>query len=449
MQENEDDKILKITTRLFMVIFIIVFITIVIRFLSKNILVDIMNVNNPFIQELAEDGRSQKAELIQIDWDKEYPIEDNQKDNEKNEIIKESIIDKYTNIINKVEGQLEKYSSEFLLGYEKIVEIAKSYENLINWNLITLNDLDTPIYMEDGYWSEINTKEEYTKQATNIIEFSNYVKEKNIDLIYIQAPKKTQDCSGEMFDIYTDYADENIDDLIKKLKENDINVLDLREKVREDKIEPKTLFYKTDHHWTPQAAIWAMNHITDRLNSDWKMNINKELYKMKNYYTINCNDTCLGSQGRKVTLAKANTENFDIVLPNFKTSITVTVPEKGIENKTGDVWETLFDKEELKKKDYYDSSEYSAYGYGNWSLVHAKNNNVKDGEKVLILADSFSGVLTPYLSLGVEEIYKLDLRKFNGSVKSFIEKNNITKVMMLYFPGIFQDELGNKLLEYN
>lgn len=119
MQENEDDKILKITTRLFMVIFIIVFITIVIRFLSKNILVDIMNVNNPFIQELAEDGRSQKAELIQIDWDKEYPIEDNQKDNEKNEIIKESIIDKYTNIINKVEGQLEKYSSEFLLGYEK------------------------------------------------------------------------------------------------------------------------------------------------------------------------------------------------------------------------------------------------------------------------------------------------------------------------------------------
>ena len=186
MQENEDDKILKITTRLFMAIFIIVLITIVIRFLSKNILVDIMNVNNPFIQELAEDGRSQKAELIQIDWDKEYPIEDNQKDNEKNEIIKESIIDKYTNIINKVEGQLEKYSSEFLLGYEKIVEIAKSYENLINWNLITLNDLDTPIYMENGYWSEINTKEEYTKPATNIIEFSNYVKEKNIDLIYIQ-----------------------------------------------------------------------------------------------------------------------------------------------------------------------------------------------------------------------------------------------------------------------
>lgn len=443
---QEEDKILKVVTRIFIAIFIVIFITIMIRFLAKNVLVDMMNIDNTIVHTIA--GDDEKNDLVQIGWDKEYPIESFKTNDIESKTLNNNLIEKYNGVINKIEKQLEKYSSDFLFKYEKIVEIAKKYEKIINWNLITLNDVNTPIYIQDGYWSIVNTKEDYGNEAKNIIEFYNYLNERDIDLIYIQAPKKTQDYKDGMFNIYTDYSDENIDNLINELKENKINVLDLREKIREDKIEPRTLFFKTDHHWTPQATIWAINHIVDKLNNDWNMNINKKLYKIENYYIINYNNSCLGSEGRKVTLAKADTEDFDIVLPNFKTNIEVTIPEKNIHNKVGDVWNTLFDKEKLKKRSYYDSSEYEAYGYGSVSLLHAKNNDAKDSERILLLADSFSGTLTPYLSLGVNDIYRLDLRKFDGSVKSFIEKNNITKVIMLYYPGIFQDNTGKQLLEY-
>lgn len=449
MQED-DDKILKITTRIFIAVFIIVLITIAIRFFSKNILIDIMNVKNPFIQELAEDGGSIEKNIINVNWKEEYYNENAEKEIEieKGE-VESGIVNKYNNLVSKVKNQLEKYSSEFLFGYEKIIELAKAYENIIRWKLITTTDSDTPVYMEDGYWSEIMPKEDYTKKAQSIVNFSNYLKEKNIELIYVQAPKKTQDCNDGMLKIYKDHSNENIDNVVNILNNNKIQVLDLRDKIKEDKIEPKTLFYKTDHHWTPQAGIWAMNYISKIVNENWNMNINLDLYNINNYYIINEQSKYFGSQGRKLTLSKTKPEEFDIILPSFKTNLTVDIKQLGINNKTGNVWETLFEKNCLNIEDYYQSKSYDAYGYNSKAVVHVKNNNVKDDEKILLLADSFSGVLLPYFSFGVEEIYRVDLRNFDGSIKSFIEKNNITKVMMLYYPDSFYNEEAKALFEYN
>ena len=73
---QEDDKIGKIGTRIFMAIFIVIFITIIIRFFSKNVLVDMLNIDNSIIQEIAEDGGSKKNKSIQINWKEEYPIKD-------------------------------------------------------------------------------------------------------------------------------------------------------------------------------------------------------------------------------------------------------------------------------------------------------------------------------------------------------------------------------------
>lgn len=180
---QEDDKILKVVTRIFIAIFIVIFITIMIRFLAKNVLVDMMNIDNTIVHTIA--GDDEKNDLVQIGWDKEYPIESFKTNDIESKTLNNNLIEKYNGVINKIEKQLEKYSSDFLFKYEKIVEIAKKYEKIINWNLITLNDVNTPIYIQDGYWSIVNTKEDYGNEAKNIIEFYNYLNERDIDLIYI------------------------------------------------------------------------------------------------------------------------------------------------------------------------------------------------------------------------------------------------------------------------
>ena len=442
---QEDDKILKIVTRIFMAIFIVIFITIMIRFLAKNVLIDMMKIDNPVIQEIAEDGGSKKSKTINIDWNKEYPVDEKIKKNFK----KNNIINKYNNLVNNIKRQLENYSGDFLFGYEKIVELSKKHEKTINWNLVTFDDNDTPIYIDNGYWSNITKKENYNSKAQSIVDFNNYLKEKDIKLLYVQAPKKTQDFEGEASNIYKDYSYENIDNVIKILKENDIETLDLREKIIEEQIDAKSLFYKTDHHWTPQAAIWAMRYISDEMNKRWNMNISSNLYNLNNYYTVTMVDEYFGSEGRKITLSKALPENFDIILPVFENEFIVSVPELEIKDYKGNIWNTLFDRDCLGIKDYYNSQSYDAYGYNNKALIHIKNNKITDNEKILLLADSFSGALSPYLALGVEEVYRIDLRDFNGSIKSFIDKNEITKVMMLYYPDSFSNEEAKALFEYN
>ena len=111
--------------------------------------------------------------------------------------------------------------------------------------------------------------------------------------------KKTQNFEGEVSNIYKDYSYENIDNVIKILMKNNVETLDLRKKIIEEQIETKSLFYKTDHHWTPRAAIWAMRYISDEMNKRWNMNINSNLYNLNNYYTVTMVDEYLGSEGEK------------------------------------------------------------------------------------------------------------------------------------------------------
>lgn len=438
---QEDDKILKIVTRIFMAIFIVIFVTIVLKFFAKNILIDIMNIDNEFLKSFTEASSFNSKPKIDIDWSKEYPIENN------NDELKENIniIEKYNEKINNIKNQIENYSSDYLIGYEKIVEIAKNYEKVIGWDLISYSDNDTPIEIGDGIWSEVRSQKNYDDIKNNIVNFNNYLKDNKIDLLYVQAPAKIENTtSGGTLNILKDYLKENTDNFINSLEENNIEVLDLREKMKEEGLDYKSSFFKTDHHWTPQTGIWATKQIANKINDLWGMKIDSNIYRKENFDTKTYENIYLGSQGRRVTLAKAKPENFDVIYPNFETNISIKIPSMEID-KTGSFREILID-ENFISKDYYNATVYSTYDYGDKAVKAIKNNFVKDNEKILILKDSFADVVTPYLSLVANNIYEVDLRYFNGSIKSFIEKNNITKVIMLYYSGSLYNQ--KDLFEY-
>lgn len=178
------------------------------------------------------------------------------------------------------------------------------------------------------------------------------------------------------------------------------------------------------------------------MNQNWNMNINLDIFEEEKYSDEIYKKVFLGSQGKRVTLAKTNKEDFNILMPNFETNITVEVPSIEI-NKTGTTRETLIDNELLDNIDSYNNSMYDAYSYGNKDLIYTKNNLIKDDEKILLLRDSFSNVVLPYLSLGVENLYSIDQRTFDGSIKQFIEKNGITKVLILYYTEPMHQRMGN------
>jgi hypothetical protein len=60
------------------------------------------------------------------------------------------------------------------------------------------------------------------------------------------------------------------------------------------------------------------------------------------------------------------------------------------------------------------------------------NTSVKNGRKVLIFKDSYGNAFSPYLASHFEEVYIIDFRYYTGSIKTFVQNNNITDIVFAH-----------------
>jgi hypothetical protein len=75
------------------------------------------------------------------------------------------------------------------------------------------------------------------------------------------------------------------------------------------------------------------------------------------------------------------------------------------------------------------SSWYSTFIRGDSYSVKAVSDDCKNGRKLLIVKDSYGNALAPYTLEGFEEIYIVDARKYQRSLKETINELGITDVL--------------------
>ena len=90
----------------------------------------------------------------------------------------------------------------------------------------------------------------------------------------------------------------------------------------------------------------------------------------------------------------------------------------------------LYPKEISELADVYNNSLYSLILHGNYSLVSIRNNLNPDGKRVLLIKDSFSNVIAPYLSLVCGQVDLIDSRYFEGSAVDWVRQNKPDVVMV-------------------
>ena len=84
------------------------------------------------------------------------------------------------------------------------------------------------------------------------------------------------------------------------------------------------------------------------------------------------------------------------------------------------------------------SSFCNPYAYflsGNYGQVHIQNQKAASkakGKNILIIKDSFANSFVPFVTQDYENIYMVDLRYYNGDMKSYLQEHNITDVLVLY-----------------
>ena len=140
------------------------------------------------------------------------------------------------------------------------------------------------------------------------------------------------------------------------------------------------------------------------------------IFDIDNYDIKTSDEKCLREYGKIVTSVYADKTPIDLLYPKFSTNIRKMMPCNGMDT-TGGFGEVMYYMFAYPTYNVYN------HGIGDLKIYENQGDNVDD-TKILLLTDSYSLVVSPFLACAYSNIDEIDLRIFNGSLQAYIEKNN-------------------------
>ena len=190
------------------------------------------------------------------------------------------------------------------------------------------------------------------------------------------------------------------------------------------------VFYRTDHHWTTMGAYTGYLHLSGNMNGPVTILDSEPTLVSDSFY-----GTTYSSAGA----GWVKPDEMYIWVPEggMNGRITVTRYPEGLP-----VEGTLYDLSKLEVKD-----KYSMFLGGNQPLCIIQNPDAPDG-RLLVIRDSYSDSLAPFLAEQFREVHLFDLRYNNMSLKQYVEDNGIDQVLVLYSAANFSTDINLFKLAY-
>ena len=264
---------MKIAVSAIVIVIMVFMLSIFTRIITKNVIVEKLRINNSVTQFIMK-GMSVMDAMDEvtgefytdIDWEKLYPFK--QDNNIVDTVVFENkgILDKYKDKIRHIKEVLQDYCDEYLVGRVKFVEGAYAFEKLFQWTLIPYGSDNGIIIKDDGYMTYVSNDIDVTDMVNHLEELNSYLEEREIDMLYVQAPSKIDPDNPGLPPGVNDCTNDNIDNLLKGLSVKDIDYLDLRQFIIDEYDNYEDAFYKTDHHWKTTAAFRGAQILIEYMN---------------------------------------------------------------------------------------------------------------------------------------------------------------------------------------
>lgn len=407
---------------------------------TRQVLVKRLGMDNAFTQMVLFDRQElqvkegDKKKNLDINWAAKYPFHEQQADSYQLGDFLRNMSGLKRSIKKLEEEKIDKWCRDYLAFYSVLVEAGRGIDNVLAWDLMTPG---MDVYrLQDGYLTYSYKKLDMAEHIGAVAEFAQLVSQQGGRLLYVQSPGKTNPFGDRELD-GLDYANYNTDMLLQGLQARGVDVFDLRQDMYRDMGNEgwHKAFFRTDHHWLPSTALWAAEKLAARLHADYDVDVDFGHFSEADYDVVNYENYFLGSQGKKVTLAKTTAEDIALYYPKFSTDVRLEIPSLGIDTR-GD-FTIMYDMEMVKKRDFYGGNPYAAYGYGDMPeiKVHNFTNEHLRDKKILIIRDSMVDTVLPFLSMGLKDITLLDIRHFNGSVRRYVEDCKPDIVIVMYKPS--------------
>lgn len=266
--------------------------------------------------------------------------------------------------------------------------------------------------------------------AAATAEFADKLEAQNIPYLFVMAPQKIQRGQDLLPVGLAENGNSTADAFLEELDKRGTDYFDLRPLFESNGIY-SSWFFNTDHHWKPEAAFFAWQHLARLLDDRYGFVTASALTNPSNWSTTTLDDFFLGSQGKRVGSLYAGVDDFTIYTPKFDTELTYSSPDGGFE-RTGPFNQSVCFPERVEEKDWFNGNPYTYYSGGDYGLATMTNHKNPNGPKIVLLRESFSCALAPFLALSCSELTTIDLRYYQGDLMETIQGLEPDLVITMY-----------------
>ena len=269
--------------------------------------------------------------------------------------------------------------------------------------------------------------------ADNVVLLNNYLQSKGIPLVYVNPPITNSKYDNLLPAGSEDYANDNVDRLLSFLQVSGVETIDIREQMYIDHIDHYQMMYKTDHHWNAEAGFYAYTIIDDYIQDKTNSYVDERIADISNYDLVSSEQCFLGANGRRTGIYYAGVDDFSVLIPKFEMEF------QDADGNIGTFQDILVDTSYMNIIDYENNSMYENVYDNVWN--DCVNINPVNNTKILIISDSFSLNVMPYLIMEYGQVQFWRNANSSQLTKEYIDYYNPDVVIMLYYPKRSMEEL--------
>lgn len=339
---------------------------------------------------------------------------------------------------------VDKNINDELLGKKQFME-GYGYLQV----LMGKNEFNNFAYVKDdngffNYASLYSKRDPLIKEYTNrVARLKASVENKGTKVLFISPPSKSiAEISENSEELEIQDHNPLQNEFLYGLYCNGVDSLDLRKPLLESNIPREDLFYKTDHHWTSQAAFVSFVAIVEKMKELYGVNLDPNGFysNLDNYNQRTYKNNLLGSQGRDTGINYSGLDDFTLIWPKFPTNFTYDSTDNygNKVHREGSFDQSLLTPQALShESDIYEVSSYDTYTDGVRAWNKIVNTNNPKGPKILMIRDSFSNPLEAFLSPLCSEVDAIWPLAKDGKVdvEKYLQDNKFDYVFVILYPG--------------
>ena len=297
--------------------------------------------------------------------------------------------------------------------------------------LLGQREMNKTVKINNGHLIEPEprkTDAEVKTAADEVIRYADFCREQGKPFLFVQPILKVDRDNKQLPAGIEDYSNENADAFLDYLREAGIEIIDIRDCMKEDGLDMYDYTYVTDHHWTTIGSFYSFTKIADWIEEKTGVAAAPEVVDINQYERVTYPQWHLGTYGQRTGPAFAGVDDYDFLIPAFDVAF---VDDSGASHSFREqvIDESVFETRDLKNRYTYDCA-----------LMYPEGFSTAGKElSVFFVTDSYVAGMVPYLKLAYSDFaYQW---YFDGFVSDFVlQVDPDVIVMMPYMTNVFNPD---------